>query len=210
MVSQRWSPAVDDKLQDALQVDRYTDLIRALLTVGPGSIHLRRVMSPAIVLESDRPEWGWLKSENRFAARLFIAAAVGNFSTMVLENPFRSRVLIVLEAILSTSVAQEVFIRAEEPAALPASVMGVPLDFRSRVAANSIGKVNAVATAALLGTEICAVMIGQTVPKFDIPIIVSPGSRLILCSTLTNVALNASFVWRERVMETTEQGKALG
>jgi hypothetical protein len=42
---------------------------------------------PQIVLESDRPEWGWLKGEMRCAGRFSVAALAGNYGYVQFYNP---------------------------------------------------------------------------------------------------------------------------
>lgn len=83
------------------QVDRYTAAWRKLLDIKgqPPSA------TPGIELESDRPEWGFIKGELRWSMRCAVGPAAQAWY-LALANPLGSGILVtILKATLHTTVA---------------------------------------------------------------------------------------------------------
>jgi hypothetical protein len=198
---------VDDKNIQRLQVDRYNDLLRSLLTIGPQVVGLGTRLVPNLALEVDRPEWGFLKAENAFVRRGFSAADPGNFSNVMLQNPAGSGVLMVCHAINCAAAASVThFLRAERPGVLAAGATGQPLDLRNAIAQATVGNVQTAVSAALLGTELYDFRITESNGNPLLrPIIVAPGTRLIVSGIAINVAVSCTYFWTERLMEAAEK-----
>lgn len=86
-----------------LGVGRYADSLRRLLDLKGALVAVDELgpeLVPALVLESDRPEWSYLRGEQLASGHATATAAVGLRSSVRLQNPASSGVLIVVEEII--------------------------------------------------------------------------------------------------------------
>ena len=174
-------------------------LAKRLTTPGPApSPTVEPAIFPALVLENDRPEWGWLKGEIPASGRSSQIAVAGQFSCASLLNPVNSKLLIVVEAFEFNAGGSAGVFKITQQALAGTPVTVGSRDSRVpglRVAGQmSIGTVGGLAPEAPLGWTVSG---GAGV--FTSPIVLAPGWSFRWELATVNIAMNnAGIYWRER------------
>lgn len=154
-------------------------------------------IAPGLTLESDRPEWGFLKGEIRYAQSADVTSGVGLFPTIQLINPFRSGVLAVIEQIIVSDNAF-LFIETTTLAGIT-TANGRALDSRAATASTCVLTTNSRAfPGAILRLSANIV--------YNFPVILASvqqgpavnGAVAGVVGVTTNSNLRLSCVWRER------------
>lgn len=159
---------------------------------------------PNLTLENDRPEWGFLKGEYRWARASVGAAAVGNLTWCALRNPAGSGIIAVVKQVTQSSTARAtLYLGYQSPTTLVNSASGIALDSRQPsnsqcfvLDGNNVGVPAGFSTLAIVVANVA----------FDEPVVVAPGAWLLCLNTSTNLAMPYSFCWTERQAVTGELG----
>lgn len=152
-------------------------------------------IGPVLVLENDRPEWGFLKGEFAWSQRLRAAApGAGNHAMYYLENPANSGVLAVVSLVYCSVLARIVATGTLPASTLLSSLGGRPRDTRQpglsrvRAADATIPTANIPAT----GYELA----GGT--QLREPFVIAPGGWMLVISDVAATAMTTSSSWTER------------
>lgn len=182
-------------------------LARRLTTPGPApSPTLEPAIFPSLVLESDRPEWEYVKGATLAGARSTVAAVAGNFSCATLVNPLGSNLIVVLNRVnVLTAAGSGGVVRIED-----GSIVGTPVTAGVRdgrwmppgagaAGARPRAQVFAFAKAALsLATPLWGFPQASFV-SFDEPLVIRPNQSIVLEVTVANIGISdVSFQWYER------------
>jgi hypothetical protein len=186
----------------------HADQVRRLLgeELSLGSVSPEIAL--ALVLESDRPEWAFLRNARLFSSGILsIAANVGHVSQVDLFNPAGSGIIVVVRSVIifAATAGNQYQLSLDGGAAGGVGVGNFLLDQRYPlpqrttcqnflgngavgVSGNSIENRNGPASANDIIFEI---------PR-QLGVIVAPGRRINLFSAVQNVAVNAMFAGYER------------
>ena len=88
-----------------LAAPRYAEGVRRLLGEDVQVATVAPELAPYISLESDRPEWGVLKSETYWSHGGVVAALAANRSSLGLQQPQRDRISVVTKVLISNDTA---------------------------------------------------------------------------------------------------------
>ena len=163
-------------------------------------------LDPAMVLESDRPEYRWL-SRQRYAGRATgtLPAVAAQYSTAQLQNPAGSNTLLIVERMrVTTAAGGGAFIIPSQAAypltALPATVRDTrwQTGVAASLLAQPVGKVVGGAYAAVPAEAAADLIPAGTTITTDAPYVISPGMVLTLRTTAVNLTLAVAFLWYER------------
>jgi len=157
-----------------------------------------------ITLENDRPEWGWLKSEIPYGmVRTPTAPAATTFLT--LTNPAGSGVIAVVRRIRATAssgIVQMTLCPNNALGTTTSGSPGIPRDGRATAFSGGIFTRRSVcltetADAAAFTAAALSRSSGVTL-EYQEPLIVSPGTQVIINSTTATATLAAEIAWTER------------
>lgn len=171
-----------------------------------------------VVLENDRPEWGYLKEEQICGTWVTQAGGVGTSAQFMLRNSAGSNVLAVVTSIrvyLATAGNLNIYINPAAAALAGGTPQNnFPRDLRRRSAANAfrVGTLIAEsnASASVTGTgliqidQVNSTGVGVREELCPDAIVIPPGCGLQLFAVTTNITMTARLVWRERQLLTTE------
>lgn len=159
---------------------------------------------PTMALEVDRPEWGWLKGEMRFAAWGGPAGVVGQLSRVRLINPAGTNTIAVVTRIYANAVQGLELVRAPLMASLITNRPTAPIDTRrvlstatlqnSRLTVTQGGEVGSVPSG------VSFAFLGQNIwHDYRAPIVIAPNGHIEIVGTVVNTAILAVNVeWYER------------
>lgn len=195
-----------------IEVGRYSDFLRRLLAqAGQEEVaaYLAPELQAALVLEADRPEWSFLKNEKLASGQGTSAAAAALRSTVSIENPTGSNVIAVIEEIRVWFNGDFVNIRtAYSTTGQVALTTKRARDFRygqgNQPGLNLVSN-NTLTDAGYGGTTFgyCEAGVALTNYRMHVwrdPIVLGPGTRLGAIGGTDNLAMVATYVWRERAM----------
>jgi len=180
--------------------------------VGPDSPgrDLLPDLNAAFVLENDRPEWGFLKGERRFAGTASEGAVPGDFAQFQIRNPVASgmiSVITLMQGHNNTAGASQFELRlAATEGTRSAGAIGA-VDTRWGTGAARIATViESENVDALTGTVIFrSSYANRSVPAlFPFPIVLAPGTSIFVVDILANSISQLSIVGYERALETYE------
>jgi len=165
-----------------------------------------------LVLESDRPEWGYAGGEVRASGLVQFAPNAANTNSAQLRNPIGSGVLVIVEHVVVSYPAVAAVTRLWEAFSVA--------DFATLFTANVVNRdTRGLAT---VGDAVAAILSGvsQVAPAgsgrqfgqvqvpaggfFDVwpgPTMLYPGTAIMLDEGTLNMAVNFNFSWRERPIE---------
>jgi hypothetical protein len=195
-----------------IQIGRLNGLLHKLLDMKEGAPAptLATDVFPMLVLESDRPEWLFLSGQRMCGALRQTAATVGQYSHAGLWNPAGSGVLAVVREITIWPVAVDLYFALEKGSAKKDTAgVGVILDTRGwpdsthyQSTVYPYSYTNAVATGfsfAFIRT------LASGVPmQLTHPIVLGPGTNLLVRPSAANTAINVNFKWMERPLAPSE------
>lgn len=194
-----------------IEVGRYSELLRKLLSmkgVEQVSGELSPEISPVFILESERPEWEFLKNEKLMSSVFGLSAVAAQNSVYRLRNPAASGVVAVISAfMLSVGVASEVLAeRDDDNGNLGTVLPTVSRDTRLPV-------LNASALIASQGNNVAlsgeAWWTAQILADTSIPqlltFVLSEGQEIDLLTINVNVRIRGWVHWRERRLDVLER-----
>jgi hypothetical protein len=197
-----------------IQVGRVNAILTKLLSMKEGSPSpvLAPEVLPVVVLENDRPEYVFLGGGKLCAGGLEQAAVALERPFVQLFNPVGSGVLLVVHyAKFESTTTQQIQVGLSRTPATtnPAGAAG-PRDLRG-VAIGSLGVVGQMRSQTSTLAQPAFYLIYDHVhvnfePGFlPFPIILDPGSGLLISGTTNATNMRASFAWTERALESSEQ-----
>jgi len=198
-----------------IQGGRWDRLLARLFPVKGGTIapSIAPELQPVVQVQTFEPEMYYLKGEKICWSTGNVAASVGNFSVMHLENPAGSNVLGIIEAIeLMTTTNRIQYIGIANAAHTAAASNGAAVR-DTRWPGGGTAPSTDEATVQLYSGAIAAIIssAAYTVRTLaneslirEIPIVLGPGMTLEIRQDVVNADLRASFVWRERSFELSE------
>lgn len=161
---------------------------------------------PQLVLENDRPEWGWAKGEMRCAGFFEVAPSAGNFSFVQFYNPPSSNSIITIDYIENIVPADCVVQRSASSVLTAGStVYGGVCDLRFRFRTMQLQTTTATAAVAPANQGVFS-FLNQTLHPFMGAIVLKPDSLLIIRTDLANTNVAVNVRWYERVAQQGELG----
>lgn len=162
-------------------------------------------ITPGLVLENDRPEWGWLKGERLCSRYVSVGPVAAQTSYAQIYLPSTVTDIVIIEEIVSQTTNQFALARAGIGAGLGGWGALTVATRDSRWAANrtsAILETTSTAAAATLNPALGVVSgIGLS---YDAPLIVTPGTALVIYGLVVNQAVQFNLIWRERVAQYSE------
>lgn len=150
-------------------------------------------MTMDLTLESDRPEWGFLKGEYRFGAgTTTVVPAAGEHAYVGIQNPANSGNLVVIERVFSGSTGSLGTTTVTPPVA--AGVTARRIDTRTSAGGSAAPTTGAIPTASLPTRS--ELILANT--DFQLPYIIAPGNWFLVWNNTAAASLQASIRWRER------------
>lgn len=161
---------------------------------------------PTLVLENDRPEWSYPKGELRAGARVTLGASGGNYNALQLYLPSTARSICIVTDVFGNSGTGGANVQRAQ--GIGAGVAGwianvtQPADFRWPLQTQTILERYTGALAALGNGTIDRISsAGNNIKQ---PIIVAPGTALLLVTDIVNSALDITVRWYERTAQPGE------
>jgi hypothetical protein len=205
----------------ALSVRSYSDLLRRLLSLkGQDAIqNVDDFLLAAIVLENDRPDWHFLRRQQRYTSGQQNTAVpgAGLFSGISMRNPAGSKTIITIEQVYiegNFGVASNYNLGLQYPDSLGGGVGNAtfPLDTREVIGKPSVAQFRITAANATIVITDGNAIDTQNVPASEenVPfpaapgIVLGPNSSLVVGARVAAVSTNAIFVFRERPAEDSE------
>lgn len=198
-----------------IQVGRYNAILHKLLDMKEGAPapSLAPDVFATLVLEADRPEWKFLAGERlACGSRAVAAGGAGTYANIVLWNRTGSGVLVVVDALLNRNSAardMSISVTSTDPASVggysSTSFRGLR-DTRFGVTANAqpAALIYSVATASPLGANVLMNFYLNAGNRFDLPIVLAPGTGLSIADKTANEAMTTGIIWRERIESLSE------
>lgn len=160
---------------------------------------------PALILEADRPEWGWLKQEQRFGLQATVLGAASNVSSIRLRNPTGSNILGVVSKIKLVSIeggAVNVFMSLGNAQLALANGFGTPRDTRwlnaASLAQGRFSMLLASTSATDFSPNGLAVWRFAAADQWDTEIVLAPTGMIDIQSANDDVDMTVCFEWTER------------
>lgn len=196
-----------------IQVGRYNGLLHKLLDMKEGAPapSLAPEIVPALILESDRPEWAFLKGERLCMGRAQDVATAGQYSSVGLQHVGTRGLLVVLEDIYIINGGAGVagyYLRGDEGLTTADSTGGAYARDSGHGWVAFVGAArpslytNAVAPgeAQLFYHTVAP----NSVLHLQIPFVLRNASAIWVTSDSVNVGVHCNFLWRERILEASE------
>ena len=164
-------------------------------------------LNAAFILESDRPEWAFLKGERLWAGATSQAAAVAQLGQHRIGNPVNSNMICVIEGIacLQTAGNDRFELRFDAVVGVPALGAITARDTRWGTVNRTVATfVDSVDVAAATGTVVSRVFTNLT-ERFVFPIVLAPGDSIFIVNVNLNVITQVSSWGYERPLESYEQ-----
>lgn len=189
---------------------RFNRLLQAFLPIDEQ--HGSPVVSPELgvgfTLETERPEWEFLKGEVLRSCGVRAGPDAANQSGIFLMNPVGSRALLIVDRIDASTLTANGIQVQDGAATVFTPVTAWRRDTRWAVQ-QGIGAVHittgAIATAT--GTGVIAQLAtpaGTPVSALALPYVLGPGRYIVVNSISNNITLDATIYWRERVAQPAE------
>lgn len=156
---------------------------------------------PGLVLESDRPEWGWLKGEQLLGFSQSLAAGgAGFFGQAWFTNPARSNTIVVIERISAHTTGNHAIVRIAQSVDA-GSVVGTLQNNTWRDTRWGIQGILAIRTVVTTLPALTYRTLAQVTPSFpyDEPIVLGPGTTCHIYGETAATAFAFSLAWTERV-----------
>ena len=180
------------------QAARYAQLVAKL--TGD-----EEIVPPGLTLEADRPEYSALKREFLFGRTVNSTAVAAQFSHALLLNPAGGPLVVVK---LCHGLGIDYTVSVDQGIVGAGAASGVTRDTRVRQGIGGGVKfsVATVATGAQVALVNAAVRLAHrpTGVAYDQPVILRPGSQLVLQGAVVNTALDFDFSWTERIFRPEE------
>lgn len=177
------------------------------MQTGTPAPSLAPEIMPTLSLEVDRPEWHYLAGSTLASGFGNVPATVGNLSTVRLNNPANSNVIIVVEQLQSLCTASaeiRLYPARSSPPTLLAQQASSPSDTRilqksTAPTRNTVGLLSQDAIAAASpGGFVAGRLFAAISNPLRVSFILAPGSALDIQCATANTALQCAVWWRER------------
>lgn len=184
-------------------------LARRLTTPGPApSPTLEPALFPCVVLESERPEWAYLKGERLGAGRSAQGAVAAQFSCFAILNPTGSNMVVTVKRTAITTGASSALVKITAQQLAGAPVTAAPRDSRWSLG-TSLGRPVATLSAGTVAGAAPEAPIAWCNSNASLellePIVLTPGWSLRIEQATANIALNnGEFQWSERTAQPGE------
>lgn len=159
---------------------------------------------PQLVLESDRPEWGWLKGEMRCSGYFYAGAVAGQYAYIQFYNPPSSQSIITIDYVENID-ANDILVQRSAASILAAGSTlygGVnDLRFRFRTMQLQTTTVNSAVFPASQGT-FCS--LSSILHPFNGAIVLPPDSLAIITAADVNHNIACNVRWYERIAQSGE------
>jgi hypothetical protein len=164
------------------------------------------LVPPGLTLESDRPEWSYIKREGLGITDVSIGATVGQFGILGLANPIGSKMLLVVTGAAIVTISNQVITVNVFTGAPPVGSSGVGMyrDSRWRSWATQVGTIIQTIGGTLAAKPGIPVWRYQALANQPIqllpwfPFVVAPGSQLMLVNSVVNEVMAADFAYSVR------------
>lgn len=162
-------------------------------------------ITPQLVLENDRPEWGWAKAEMRVAGYFSVGALIGNTSYVQIYNPPSSNSICVIDYAENVG-GSDIYISRAATSVLAAGtgVYGGVCDLRFRFRTMQLQ--TSLVQGLMPSTQGTFCLLNSTLHPFTGSIILKPDSLVLVHGTFTNQAVDFNLRWYERVAQSGELG----
>lgn len=194
-----------------IQTGRYSDLLRRFLGmkgVTDVSAELSPEISPILVLETERPEWEFLKNEKLMSAVFALGGVVAENTVFRLRNPTGSGVVAVIARIEFSTDATTAFIveRDDDNGNLATVTPTVSRDTRLPVLNASVLVASGDTNVVLSGESwLTGRTIANVTNQFPAPFVLTAGNEIDIASIATNVVVRGFVHWRERRLDAMEE-----
>ncbi len=185
-------------------------IARRLTTPGPApSPTVEPALFPTLVLENDRPEWGFTKGERLCAGAGGVAAVAAQYSEVSIANPSGSNMICTIESVSMLPGATSVAGLLTQSALALAPFTGAVRDARWVQPGSTSARPTcqpSAGTSLVLPPDASILRIpSATFVTRDVSIIVPPGWQFVLVGITVNVGFTAFEVqWRERTAQPGE------
>lgn len=187
---------------------RYQEKVRAILGLsGENPIPTIDELLQVLVIENDRPEWGFAGHETLAGFFVTQALVAGQFSFVALVNRPSSGMLIVVEAIQSVTDANLFVTAAGDVAAGAPFLVGETASTSGSSRDSRTPTPNSVAGFRSTGSNVVTPWFGPIAAfhadnhRMQLPCILLPDSAIIVVGAVAAAAVSAGFQWRERPLE---------
>lgn len=202
-------------LANELQIGGPNAVLHKLLNMKEGAPApvLNPELVASLVLQDDRPEWGFLSGEHICFGSANQVAVAGELAGVLLANPVNSGVLVVMTRLFHRSTGGLIVFGETITAAIPGTNSAVNnADTRAGTAvvggrhAGIAGQVRNVSSAVSLITAPGYYTVAPNEYRDDpnIRVVLAPGSYFLLENNAANNPLRVLFNWYERALERSE------
>jgi hypothetical protein len=159
------------------------------------------------------PEHALHRGENRYSAGLIISAGgAGAFVKAMIRNMSTTKLAVMESVYVSSSSSQGIYLCPDVTGLANTSAQGSNLDGRAGGGLASLGIpvscLSWAADATTPGTPMFAFLLGAgAFIPLRVSLVCKPGQALLVRSTVANVELYVSFMWREREALPGELGR---
>lgn len=191
----------------------FSDLLRRYLGMtGESDVagELAPEISPILLLEAERPEWEFLKSNRLMSCPFGLAANAGAHGTHQLRNPAASGVVAVI-TLVSISVENQAgstafvsFFRSVEGADLANNTPTISRDTRYLGVNTSALIGSAEATAATGDTWYSIRILNNTPLDVGLAFVLTPGNQVQISTLQNNVEIRGGWQWLEKRIDALE------
>jgi len=198
-----------------IQIGRLNALLHKLLDMKEGAPApvLGTDLFATLVLESDRPEWAFLKGERLCVGMAAVSAVAGNKPAAILNNPDDSGTLIVLERMFfysGTAGVHRLYPMVDQSGWTLSTLTGMR-DSRGYPAAQVWGLSRPTGVVRYTNTSLPGsvpvatwYLAANAIGTLEDPFVITPGNGVSIFQIADNVTENVTFVWRERALEQSE------
>ena len=196
-----------------IQGGRWDKFLRRLLPIKDRSVApiLASELVGQIVVQEWEPEFFWLRDDYLATGSARQSSVAAEISHCKLRNPDNSGNLVVLEE-LWIRTAADMLVDLAHSSVTIAGFVNQATAFRdlrkSALTAvdSTVGQVSINSDPVALGGGAIARLAIETLLSKEVkfPVILPPGSELIVRGLTVNVGLNVTFIWRERIAEPSE------
>lgn len=212
-------------MSEPINVVRFQNKVRAFFGMrGSNPVPTLAELVPGVIVETDRPEWGYAGLEPRWISRNNSSAGVaGQLSSVGIYNPPDSSVLVVVEGLVNSSASssQNCQIKIVRPNPAPTFLSNVPVNgcidtgflpadgaSQAQMAAHEVsfvaaGGLGSPATPLGFFPSLASTQEADhaMLHPFRPLAILRPGGLILLEGTVANLAVSGFFYGRERAQE---------
>lgn len=200
-----------------IQVGRFNAVLQKVLAIKEGAPAptLAPEITPAIILENDRPEWYYPGGVRLAGGGTRVGPVIGELPQLQLFNPAGSGILVVVTKVIvssATAITATEFWTGWSRSALPSSSGNKgPRDSRYSSTVSLVPATAELRLTTAVGPPSLFVILGNhLLPPNPAPItlqpnvVLDPDSGYTLYSSLSGADFSVSFEWYERALEPEE------